>query len=101
MLDEPLRGGGCLEVHALRRELVGIDAQIGEALGEIRHRREQELAVVKRASADSDLGRIGIAFDNASAPPFVELAQPFRGDVRADEIRNAVENRADIDFSFD
>jgi hypothetical protein len=86
MLHEPLRGGGGLEVHALCGQLVGIDAQIG-------NRQEQELAVVERAQADVDLRRIGIALDHASAAPFIEFAQPLRRDIRANEIRDAVEKR--------
>src|ERR1700722_6301688 len=100
MLHEPLRSGGGLEIHALRRELVGIDTQVRKAFAQIGNRREQELAVVKRAQADGNLWRIGGTLDDASAPPFVKLAEPFRRDIRANEIRNAVENRADVDLSL-
>src|ERR1700722_18628480 len=51
---EPLRGRGGLEIHALRRELVGIDTQVRKTLAQIGNRREQELAVVKCAQADRD-----------------------------------------------
>src|SRR5277367_4063474 len=100
MLHEPLGGGGGLEIHALRRELVGIDTKVRKTFAQIRNRREQELAVVKRAQADRDLWWIGVALDDASAPPFVKLAEPLGGDIRADEIRDAVENRADIDLGL-
>src|ERR1700728_397859 len=53
------------------------------------------------AQADRDLRRIGIALDDASAPPFVKLAEPLGGDIRANEIRDAVENRADVDLGLD
>src|ERR1700722_6176093 len=98
MLHEPLRGRGGLEIHALRRELVGIDTQVRKTLAQIGNRREQELAVVKCAQADRDLWRIGVVLYDASAPPFVKLAEPLGGDIRANEIRDAVENRADIDL---
>src|ERR1700722_5295461 len=100
VLHEPLRGGGGLEIHAPGRELVGIDAQVRKALVQIGNRREQELAVVKRAQTNRDLGRIGIALDDACAPPFVKLAEPLGGDIRADEIWDAIENRADIDLGL-
>ena len=78
-------------------ELVGIDLEIGKALGQVGHRREQQLAVVERPEPHGDLRRVGIAFDDARPLPGVELAQPLGGGVGADEIGNAVENRADVD----
>ena len=101
VLQEALRGRRGLEIDALGGELVGVDTQIGKALGEIGHGREQELAVVERAEPHRDLRRIGIALDDARAFPGVELAQPLRGDVGADEIRDAVEGRADVDPGLD
>src|SRR3984885_10006795 len=83
LLHEPLRGGGGLKIHTLRSKFVGIDAQIRKIPAQIGNRREQELAVVQRAQADRDLRRIGIALDDASAPPFVKLAEPLGGDIRA------------------
>jgi hypothetical protein len=76
-------------------------SQIGKALGQIGHRREQQLAVVERAQAHRDLRRIGIAFDDARALPFVEFAEPLGRHVGADEIGDAVERRADVDAVVD
>ena len=97
MLQEALRGGGGLEIDALRGELLRVDAQIGKALGQIGDGREQQLAVVERPQPHRDLRRIGIALDDARPLPGVEFAQPLGGDVGADEIRDAVESRPDID----
>ncbi len=101
MRHEPLRGRRGLEIDALGGELFGIDAQIGEALGQIGHRREQQLAVVERPQAHRDLRRIGIAFDDPRLLPGVELAQPLGGGVGADEIGDAVEGRPDVDARRD
>ena len=75
VLQKALRGRGGLEIDALGGELFGIDAQIGKALGQVGHRREQQLAVVERAQPHRDLRRIGIAFHDARALPGVEFAQ--------------------------
>ena len=48
VLHEALRGCGNFEVDALRLEFFRVDAQIGKALGQIGHGREQELAVGQR-----------------------------------------------------
>jgi len=74
VLHEPLRGRRRLEIDALRREPVGIDPEIGKALGQIGNRREQELAVVESAQPDGNLRRIGIALDDPCAPPRIEFA---------------------------
>jgi len=89
MLDIALRGGGKLEADALAGELFRIDAQIGEALGQVRHRRQQQLAFVQRPQTHRNLRRIGIAFDRFGALPGVELRQALGGDVGADEIGDA------------
>ena len=67
MPQKALRGRGGLEVDAFGGELFRIDAQIRKAFGQIRHRREQQLAVIERAQPHRDLRRIGIALDDARA----------------------------------
>ena len=101
MRHEALRRRGGLEIHALGGELVGIDAQIGKALGEIGDRRKQQLAVIKRAKAQRNLRRVGIAFDDARGLPGVEFRQAFGGRIGADEIGDMVESRTDIDAIVD
>ena len=101
MLHEALRGGGGFEIDALGGEPLRVDPEIGKALGQIGHRREQKLAVVERPQPDRDLRRVGIALDDAGAFPCVEFAEPLCGDVRADEIRDAIERRSDIDPGLD
>ncbi len=101
MLQEALRGGGGFEIDTLGGEPFRVDAQIGKTLGQIGHRREQELAVVERPETHRDLRRIRIALDDARALPFLEFAEPLGGGVRADEIRDAVESRPDGDARID
>ena len=101
MRHKALRGRRGLEIDALGGELFGVDAQIGEALGQVGNGREQQLAVVERPEPHRDLRRVGIAFDDPRLLPGVEFAEPLGRGVGADEIRDAVEGGPDADARRD
>ena len=97
VLQKALRGRGGLEVDAFGGELLRIDAQIRKAFCQIGH-RARIAACPRRARAAAP----GFAADRGCTSPRArfpgsEFAEAFGGGVGADEIRDAIEGRPDVD----
>ena len=86
--------GGEFEADPFGGKFGGVDAQVGEVPGEVGDGGVEHLAVVERAQADGDLGRVGVAFDHLRRAPLRQLAKSPCRHVGADEVRDMAPGRA-------